>query len=73
MAEESKEIDWQQVIIGIVLFVLSSSTSAGMKYLPKIPVLMIIVSLASFGSCIAATITLDNGLNMGVVDKLNPL
>ena len=73
MAEESKEIDWQQVIIGIVLFVLSSSTSAGMKYLPKIPVLMIIVSLASFGSCIAATITLDSGLKTGVVDKLNPL
>ena len=73
MAEESKEIDWQQVIIGIVLFVLSSSTSAGMKYLPKIPVLMIIVSLASFGSCIAATIALDNGLKTGVVDKLNPL
>lgn len=66
------EIDWQKVIIGIVLFLLSSFVSAGTKYLPKIPILLSITSLATCGSCIAATITIDDGLNTGVIDKLNP-
>lgn len=62
-----KDINWQNVIIGIVLFLLSSSVVSGRKLFFKIPMGPMIMSITSLASGIFATLILHNALNLDVL------
>lgn len=68
--EENKEINWTNVIIAIILFVLSSSTAGGMKYLKRIPIALLVGTVASLISLSVGVILILNALNIDI--DLNP-
>lgn len=73
MADEKKDINWNYVIIAILLLIISSFLTVCRRMFMAIPMGSLVASVASMASCITATLLFENALHLNILPSLNPL